>query len=148
MTTFQFLLLLFIIIPVLEIYLLITVGSVIGGLTTVLLVIFTAILGTYLLRIQGLSTLQKAQTNMDQGQLPAGALLEGIILLISGALLLTPGFVTDAIGFSCLIPPIRQGIVKSIIKNIKINPDQNFHQNPNQKPKNPDVIEGEYKRED
>ncbi|MDM8564270.1 FxsA family protein [Candidatus Halobeggiatoa sp. HSG11] len=144
MTTFQFLLLLFIIVPVFEIYLLITVGSVIGGLTTVLLVIFTAILGTYLLRIQGLSTLQKAQSSMDQGQIPAGALLEGILLLISGALLLTPGFVTDAIGFSCLIPPIRQAIVNSLIKNIKINPNQN----PHQQTKRPDVIEGEYRRDD
>ncbi|MCK5877656.1 MAG: FxsA family protein [Candidatus Marithrix sp.] len=144
MTTFQFLLLLFITVPVLEIYLLITVGSTIGPLITVLLIIFTAILGTYLLRIQGLATLQKAQTSMGQGQLPAGALIEGIILLISGALLLTPGFVTDAVGFTCLIPPIRRGIANSLVKNIKVNPTQN----PNQSPKNPDVIEGEYRRED
>ncbi len=145
MTTFQLLLLLFIIVPVLEIYLLITVGSVIGGLTTILLVIFTAILGTYLLRIQGLATLQKAQTSLSQGQAPAGALLEGLLLLVSGILLLTPGFVTDAVGFTCLIPPIRQRLVNSFIKKSKIvNPTQNYTQQSDK----PDVIEGEYKRDD
>ncbi|MFK5970984.1 MAG: FxsA family protein [Candidatus Marithrix sp.] len=145
MTTFQFLLLLFIIVPVLEIYLLITVGSVIGGLTTILLVIFTAILGTYLLRIQGVATLKKAQTSLNQGQAPAGALLEGVLLLVSGVLLLTPGFVTDVVGFTCLIPQIRQKLVNSFIKKIKIvNPAQNYTQQSNE----PNVIEGEYKRDD
>ena len=147
MTTFQFLLLLFIIVPILEIYLLITVGSVIGGFTTILLVIFTAILGTYLLRIQGLATLQKAQTSLNQGQAPAGALLEGVLLLIGGILLLTPGFVTDAVGFTCLIPPIRQKIVNLFIKKIKI-PAQNHTQQPNKSDNKPDVIEGEYRRDD
>ncbi|HHB93189.1 MAG TPA: FxsA family protein [Thioploca sp.] len=141
MTTFQFLLLLFIIVPILEIYLLITVSNVIGGFTTISLVIFTAILGTYLLRIQGLATLQKAQTSLSQGQ--AGALLEGILLLISGVLLLTPGFVTDIVGFTCLIPPIRQRLVNLFIKKIKIvNPSYTQQSN------KPDVIEGEYKRDD
>ncbi len=143
MTIFQFLLLLFIIVPILEIYLLITVGSVIGGFTTILLVIFTAIFGTYLLRIQGVATLKKAQTSLNQGQAPAEALLEGVLLLISGVLLLTPGFATDAVGFTCLIPPIRRKLVSMFIKNIKI-PTHNHTQQSSE----PNVIEGECRRDD
>ncbi len=146
MTTFQLLLLLFIIVPILEIYLLITVGSAIGGFTTILLVIFTAILGAYLLRIQGLATIQKAQLGLKQGQAPTSILVEGILLLISGILLLTPGFVTDAIGFTFLIPKIRHNLANLLLKNVKIvNPTQNPTRNSNNPNK---TIEGEYKRDD
>jgi len=111
MNLFKVILLLFIAIPILEIYLLFTVGSLIGVLPTILLIILTAVLGTYLLRAQGLATLQKAQMALQQGQLPADALFEGILLLLGGALLLTPGFFTDAVGFACLIPGLRKYLV-------------------------------------
>jgi len=146
MNLFQRLLLLFIIIPIFEIYLLITVGRLIGPLPTVALVILTAIVGTYLLRIQGLATLQNMQTTLAQGHLPTEALLEGILLLLGGALLLTPGFFTDAVGFSCLIPAIRRYWIAWLTHAIPtrhiVTPEyQSSSQDSN-------TLEGEYRREE
>jgi UPF0716 protein FxsA len=144
MNLFQRLLLLFIIVPILEIYLLITVGSFIGVWATVLLVILTAIIGTHLLRAQGLATLQKMQETLQQGQVPAFALLEGILILIGGALLLTPGFFTDAVGFVCLIPVLRQYLVYWMSKQVQVFQPHEVSQGP----RRPETIEGEYRRED
>ncbi len=110
-----FFLLLFIGIPLVEIYLLIEVGGIIGAFPTVLMVVFTAVLGVTLIRIQGFSTLQKAQMNMNQGQLPAIEMLEGVMLFFAAICLLMPGFFTDTIGFLLLIPPLRRGLAKQII---------------------------------
>ncbi len=144
MNSFQRLLLLFIIIPILEIYLLIQVGSIIGGLPTILLVILTAFLGTYLLRSQGITTWQKVQDSLQQGQMPAFALLEGLLILLGGALLLTPGFFTDTLGFICLIPGLRKQLILWMSKRIQIvQPYQ-----PQQEAKRYSTIEGEYRRED
>lgn len=115
MPIFSILFLLLLTVPVLEIYLLIKVGSVIGAGYTILLVFATAILGAYLLRKQGLSTLARAQEALKNNEIPAMEMLEGVILLLTGALLLTPGFFTDIIGFLCLIPVIRQFLVKKLI---------------------------------
>ncbi len=106
---------LFLLVPLIEIYFLIQVGSVIGAGWTIFAVVATAVIGAALLRQQGFSTLQRAQQKMAQGQLPATAMFEGVMLLFSGALLLTPGFFTDAFGFALLVPAIRQAIIKSII---------------------------------
>jgi len=96
MRPFQILFLLFLLIPLLEIYLLIKVGGIIGALPTVFIVVFTAVLGAWLLRIQGLSTLMRVRSTLAQGGIPAVEMLEGAVLLVAGALLLTPGFFTDA----------------------------------------------------
>ena len=104
---FKILFLLFLTVPLVEIYFLIQVGQQIGALSTILLCILTAALGTILLRIQGLLTLLRAREKLQRGEIPADNLLEGLILLIAGILLLTPGFVTDAIGFLCLVPSLR-----------------------------------------
>jgi len=141
MNLFQRLLLLFILVPIIEIYLLMTVGGFIGVWPTVLLIILTAIIGTHLLRAQGLATLQKMQETLQQGQLPAFALLEGIFILIGGALLLTPGFFTDAVGFICLIPVLRKYLVFWMTKRLQIYQ----HEVPRGRP---EIIEGEYRRED
>ena len=98
----------FILVPIIEIYLLIKVGSAIGAFNTVLLVLITAVIGVALLRKQGLSTLQKVQSQMQHGELPATSMLEGMLLFFAGALLLTPGFFTDSIGFLLMIPPLRK----------------------------------------
>lgn len=98
---------LFIGIPLLEIYLLIEVGDVIGAFPTIIAVVFTAVLGVGLIRIQGFSTLKKAQLSMDQGKLPATELFEGMLLLFAAICLLIPGFFTDTLGFLLLIPPLR-----------------------------------------
>lgn len=110
-----FFLLLFIGIPLVEIYLLIEVGGIIGAFPTVLMVVFTAVLGVTLIRIQGFSTLQKAQMNMNHGQLPAIEMLEGVMLFFAAICLLMPGFFTDTIGFLLLIPPLRRWLAKQII---------------------------------
>lgn len=102
-----FVLLLFIGVPVIEIATFIQVGDMIGLWPTILIVILTAFIGTGLLRQQGLSTLMRAQATMNEGRVPGEELFDGVCLLLAGAFLLTPGFVTDAIGFFLFFPPFR-----------------------------------------
>lgn len=109
---FPFLLLAFVLVPIIEIALLIRVSSAIGGGTTIMIVIFTAILGAYLVRQQGFATLQSVQNQMNAGKVPAMEMAEGLALLFAGALLLTPGFFTDAIGFTLLTPTLRRAIIR------------------------------------
>jgi UPF0716 protein FxsA len=111
MFVFRNLLVLFLIVPIIEIYLLIKVGGLIGAIPTVFMVVFTAVLGALLLRQQGFATLGRVQEALARGEVPAIEMLEGALLLIGGALLLTPGFFTDTIGFICLIPPLRRRII-------------------------------------
>ena len=110
---FRILLILFLTVPLVEIAILIKIGKIIGAGYTIALVIGTAILGAALLRTQGISTLAKVQTNINRGQLPAIELIEGLILLISGVLLLTPGFFTDMLGFLALVPILRQQLAQN-----------------------------------
>ena len=108
MNPFAILLALFILIPVVEIYLLIQVGGIIGAFPTIILVVFTAVMGAWLLRIQGFSTIERVKKTLAAGGIPAFELLEGLILLIAGVFLLPPGFFTDTIGFLCLMPALRR----------------------------------------
>jgi UPF0716 protein FxsA len=98
----------FIGLPLIEIWVFIEVGGEIGALTTVGICVLTALIGTVMLRAQGLATLKRARGQMEQGVLPARELFDGLCLLIAGAFLLTPGFVTDAMGFLLLIPAFRE----------------------------------------
>jgi len=98
---------LFIGVPILEISVFISVGGEIGVGSTIAIVILTAIVGTWLLRRQGLQTLYRLQDQLDQGQLPLREVFDGFCLLVAGAFLLTPGFVTDGVGFLLFIPPFR-----------------------------------------
>ena len=107
MTVFRTLVLLFVAVPLLELYILIHVGGLIGILPTIGICILTAVIGASLLRYQGLQTLARVQTKLSRGEVPATDMLEGVILLLCGFLLLTPGFFTDIIGFLCLVPPFR-----------------------------------------
>ena len=118
---FKLFLVLFITIPLIEIAILIKIGSIIGAGYTIALVIGTAFLGVSLLRIQGISTFAKVQANISKGQLPATELIEGLILLISGALLLTPGFFTDMLGFLMLVPILRQRLAETFLVNFMKN---------------------------
>ena len=118
---FRIFLILFITIPLVEIAILIKIGSIIGAGYTIALVIGTAFLGVSLLRIQGISTLAKVQANINRGQLPATELIEGLILLISGVLLLTPGFFTDMVGFLMLVPALRQRLAETFFVNFMKN---------------------------
>ena len=114
----RFALLLFILMPILEMWLLITIGSYIGALSTILLVMLTALIGIGLLREQGVSTLWRGREKLHQGRMPAQEIMEGIVLAVSGALLLTPGFVTDAIGLLGLLPFSRIFLVKGILQKV------------------------------
>ena len=145
MTIQKIFLLFLLVVPVLEIYMLLQIGSVIGVIPTIFSVVATAVIGSLLLRQQGFSTLQRLQQNMAQGVMPAKELIEGPILLVGGALLLTPGFVTDAIGFLCLIPVTRQRIVSYVLEHLVI---PNASHGQSCETSHPDVIEGDYKRHD
>lgn len=142
----QILLLLFLSIPLVEIYFLILVGEAIGAIPTVFMVVFTAVLGAMLLRVQGLSTLRRVQAASARGEVPALEMLEGMMLMVGGVLLLTPGFFTDAIGFICLLPPLRQALIRYWIKRFgtKIH-GQTGQGSQSQAPK---TLEGEYWKED
>ncbi len=136
----------FVAVPIVEIYLLIQVGQVIGAGWTILLVILTAVIGVWLLRIQGLSTLMRAQKKMQSGELPAYEMLEGMGLVVAGALLLTPGFFTDTIGFLLLLPPIRIWLVGRIASRMVVSPTMGPQ--PGRSSQN-NVIDGvNYRRED
>jgi len=113
-------LLLFIIVPLVEIYLLIEIGTVIGALATVALCVLTAVVGGALLRYQGLQTMFRAQANLSKGQLPAIEMFEGVALAIGGALLLTPGLVTDVFGFLCLIPWSRRMMIHAAMRRMQV----------------------------
>ena len=111
---FSVLLCAFILVPIIEITVLIKVGSALGVGMTILIVIFTAILGAYLVRQQGLATVFAVQQELNDGRVPAMKMAEGIMLLFAGALLLTPGFVTDAFGFALLTPVFRRAAISWI----------------------------------
>ena len=105
----------FIIIPIIELAIILKVNSFIGIGWTLGLIIVTAFVGVRLLRQQGISTLVRANQKLQQGQLPAQELAEGFLLALAGALLLTPGFVTDAAGFTLLVPATRKALVGKVI---------------------------------
>jgi len=138
---------LFLVIPIIEVYLLIEVGGLIGAGWTILLVVLTAVIGVNLLRQQGLSTLMRANQVMSQGQVPAMEMMEGLFLAVGGALLITPGFFTDVIGFICLLPFTRRGIIQYLLLNSVIKTSYTVHQE-NRDREDTRTIEGEYRRED
>ena len=142
----RFIFLLFVILPILEMFVLLKIGALLGAFATIALVFATAAIGLALLRRQGPSTMLRARERMASGQVPAKEMVEGMFLAVGGALLLTPGFITDTIGFCCLIPGVRSGIIAFGLRNIKFSRHvarpssaQNFEKN---------TIEGEFRRED
>ena len=130
-------------------YVLIKIGSSIGALSTIGLVFITAAIGLGLLRQQGPSTLLKAQSRMASGQVPAKEIVEGMFLAVGGALLLTPGFITDSIGFCCLIPGLRSALISYGLSNIKFSNMTNTPRRPDSRAESQKTtIEGEFRRED
>ncbi|MDD5014313.1 MAG: membrane protein FxsA [Atribacterota bacterium] len=116
MMFFTKLLLLFLIAPATELYILIEVGREIGSLTTIGIIILTGIIGAYLVRDQGFMILKKIQNDLNEGIMPGDNLIQGAIILGGGVFLLTPGFVTDIVGFILLIP-VSRNIVKKYLLN-------------------------------
>jgi UPF0716 protein FxsA len=115
---FRVLFALFIIVPIIEITVLMQVGELIGAWPTVAIVIVSAWLGAKYVRLQGLATLQSVQTKMAQGEMPSGEIVTGLMLLVAGVLLVTPGFVTDIFGLLLLIPQVRKALSSSVQKHI------------------------------
>lgn len=109
--------LLLIVVPALEIGVLVLSGNTIGIPWTILLVIFTGVLGAWLAKKEGLQTIRLAQLQLQQGQIPSGVILDGLCILVGGVVLLTPGFITDAIGFFLLVPNTR-AIAKAFFQKI------------------------------
>ncbi|KZN15270.1 FxsA family protein [Marinomonas sp. TW1] len=148
----RFALLLFILVPIIEMTVLIQVGSEIGSLATVGLVFLTAIVGVSLIRKQGLETSLKAQEKMRRGELPASEVAEGVMLLFAGLCLLIPGFVTDAIGGLLLIPVLRKlfaaGLVVKLMSSVMARGTQWRSRGYSESTKEGDIIEGEYANED
>ncbi len=143
---------LFVVMTLLEIYVLVSVGESIGGFSTVLLVVVTALIGSTLLKQQGFSTLAKVQQKTMNGQTPAFEMFEGVVILVSGVLLLTPGFITDFIGLLGLIPISRAYFINQILKK---NAQKIFSKNhagfihktkntPSQQRNKDNTIEGEF----
>ena len=162
--------LLFIAIPLIELYFILVVGEMIGAFWTVMLVIITAVVVVNLLRVQGMSTLSRAQRNMAQGQIPAMEMMEGVALAVAGVLLITPGFITDTLGFLLLLPPTRQALIRMLMSRAVVHGQfsagpGNYHEH-TRRPHGPEgfqdktrgydasssakgrTIKGEYTRED
>lgn len=163
---FRILFLLFVIIPIIEIAVLMQVGSLIGAWPTVGIVIITAWLGAKNVRQQGITTMQTLQAKMAQGEAPSDEIVAGLLLLIAGVLLITPGFVTDAFGLLLLVPQFRIALIKSVQSQLinkqssnvhfRFHQQNNFEQHFNQQktPENKstshhgNTIEGEFERKE
>lgn len=148
----RFALLLFIAIPVVELMVMIELGSQIGSLATIALVFATAILGVGLIRSQGAVTLARAQVKIREGQLPAEEAVHGFMLGLAGVCLLIPGFVTDAVGGLLLLPPVRKALLGVFLQKLlsgnsqfKMKMGRHFNQHGDA---SGDVYDGEFSRED
>ncbi|NNC55364.1 MAG: FxsA family protein [Pseudomonadales bacterium] len=169
---YRYLLILFFAVPLLEVWLLVRVGAQIGPWLVVLSIFATAVIGAFFLRLQGFATLRRAQQATFSGQLPAVELVEGVLLLLAGALLLTPGYATDVVGFLLLWPASRTPLARYLLARVLVidplsegeagrnaqasgRPDvASRHQtappgaSPSQRGHQPEVLEGEFTRED
>jgi len=117
----RILFLVFLIVPIIEIGIFIVVGQLIGLWLTLAGVVITALLGSFIIRMQGLSLIREIQQLMAAGEMPARQIADGLILAIAGALLLTPGYFTDTIGFLLLVPSIRTLIYQAIKRRISVS---------------------------
>ncbi len=135
---FRILFLVLLLVPAVELYVMIQVGGVIGGLPTILLTVATALLGTALMRSQGLMTLQTLQVQLAQGVRPESTLVEGALILTGGILLLIPGFITDALGIALLVPGVRRRLTRRFMTRSAMRADFSASV----------VVEGEVVRED
>ena len=115
---FFFFIAIFILIPIIEISLFIEIGSIIGSFYTIILIFLTAVVGVFFVRQQGISTFQKLASQLQNLEVPVQTMFEGLIILISGILLITPGFFTDSIGFLGLIPVTRVIFIKLVASYI------------------------------
>jgi UPF0716 protein FxsA len=153
---FAYLFLLFIFVPIIEIALFIQIGGFFGVGLTILFMLGTAILGASLVRREGMQTLMLARQRLEQGELPGIQLAEGVLLLIAGVLLVTPGFLTDGLGFFLLFPASRRMLATYLLQHVHPVSQNNsafsfqFGTRPDKdkSSRESNVIEGEFKRKD
>ena len=140
------LLLLFTTVPLVELAVLLWIGRHIGVLPTVLLIFLTGVLGATLARHQGLTAWQRLQAALAAGRLPGRELVEGFLILLAGAVLLTPGVLTDAAGFLLLVPPVRRWIVRQARARLQGRMVVVDARRPDRRPESPgaDVIDAEF----
>ena len=141
--------LVFFLTPLAEMYLLIELGGIIGTWPTIGLVVLTAVVGVALLRIQGLNTLTRGMGRVQQGEMPGREIAEGLLLAVAGALLVTPGFVTDVIGFTLLAPWSRQaiaGYALSKVNVVSVTCQPGFADPRHHEGKKGNTIDGEFER--
>lgn len=112
---FRFLVIAFIIVPIIEIWLIVQVNAAIGGWETLALLVLDSVIGAWLVRREGFSLLERVQAALGRGELPTNELIDGMLVLFAGALMLTPGFLTDGLGFLLLLPPTR-AVVRTFLK--------------------------------
>ncbi|WP_136443415.1 FxsA family protein [Pacificoceanicola onchidii] len=145
----------FLMVPLIEIALFIQLGGLIGLWPTLAIVVLTAVLGTYMVRQQGRAAIANLQSSFSRLDNPSEPLAHGAMILISGALLLTPGFFTDAVGFALLLPPVREAVIAWARKRVTVTQFEmggQMHREPprpeptprSSHPKPDDVIEGEF----
>lgn len=152
---------LFVLMPIIEIAVLIQVGSVLGAFNTIALLVLTAIVGASLVRSQGIRTMQSAQLKMAQGQLPGREMVSGIMIFIAGVMFITPGFVTDLIALLMLIPAVQSVMGVWLLKRVQVHGTAThfqFHSHQqtrsqdstqeSHQPKPGNTLEGEYQRKD
>jgi UPF0716 protein FxsA len=138
-------LLLFVGIPLVELYFLIQVGSQIGALPTIGLTILTALIGGILVRVQGFAVLTRVRSATERGEVPALEMIDGAFLAAAGLILLLPGFFTDAVGFLLLVPPLRRLLIGRFVR---IVPHHGAGSEARARPgTGPRVIEGELRRD-
>lgn len=113
------LILLFLVAPIAEIYVLITAGQMFGALPVIGACVATAIIGGFLLRLQGIKALGKAQNSIHEGKVPVESVIDAVLLLVSVPFLMTPGFLTDIVGFALLVPPVRMMIGRYSLRRLK-----------------------------
>ncbi|PSL44074.1 UPF0716 protein FxsA [Salsuginibacillus halophilus] len=113
----RILLLLLLVVPTVEMIILVAFGQWIGFWPTVAMVVLTGVLGAWLTKREGMQTIRTAQLQMQQGEVPQGLIMDGLCILVGGVVLLTPGFITDVIGFILLLPPTR-GYIKAALQRV------------------------------
>jgi UPF0716 protein FxsA len=130
-------------VPLIELYVLIQVGSEIGALPTIALTLLTAAIGISLVRLQGLGVLTRVGRSLAADELPALDLMDGALLLVAGLFLLLPGFITDTLGFLLLVPAVRHWLIRRYVRLVPLRPARG-----DPRTADPRVIEGRFRRED
>jgi UPF0716 protein FxsA len=110
----------FLVIPLVELYVLLQVGSAIGALNTVVLVVLVGVAGAWLVKREGLGVVRRVRSQVAAGQVPGRELVDGFLILFGGALMLTPGFVTDLVGLALLLPPIRAAARRTLAHRLRV----------------------------